>query len=131
MLPVTVDICDIIDNNSIAVLGTDLFYDKEQEKPDDVVTIYAYSSVPSNSYNCDSPEKYFVQIRVRSKIHIDGWNKMEQITTLLNRQTYTVNGSPYDTHYSFVANTLPINIQQDLKNRHILIMNYSVTRWLV
>lgn len=135
MSPVCADVAEILDNNSIGVIGLTIFYDKEPPEgnsiPTDIVTIYAYSSQASNGFTCVEPERYSIQIRCRSKIQLDGHNQIQSIKSLLDRQSFTIAVSGNDTQYNFVATSLPINLQQDSKNRHIVVMNFWLMRQTV
>ena len=135
MGPVCTDCAEILENNSIGVIGQTIWYDKEPPEgngvPTDVVTIYAYSSQASNGYTCVEPERYNIQVTCRSKVHLDGYNQINSIKSLLDRQTFTIAVSGADTQYRFVAVSLPINLQQDSKNRHIVVMNFWLMRQTV
>jgi len=130
MGPVVLDLLGILEDNSIGVIGTDIFGDKEPEKPDDCITIYVYNSIPTNCFVGLEPERYNFQVRVRSKVFVDGHNTMDAIRALIAKQTFTL-GSPQNTEMKIGETSLPLNLQQDAKNRHILVMNFNLLRYTV
>lgn len=127
MNPPVLDILDILETNSIGVIGTDLFGDKEPELPDDCVTIYIYNSIPSNCFGSPEPERYNFQVRVRSKVFSDGHDLMAAIRGVISRQTFTISS----TEMKIGETSLPLNLQQDKKNRHILVMNFNLLRYSI
>jgi len=78
-----------------------LFVGREPASPDDVVTIFdAQGSPPDKFY--DSTLRYHrpsVQVRVRSKGYVEGWQLIDSIKALLHNSTALVNGTRYTAIY--------------------------------
>jgi len=128
MRPCLQDIAEILETNSIGVLGVDIFVSKEPNSPDDCITLYTFGGLPDQCFTSVSTEQVNFQVRVRNKNYIDGYTMLDSVRALLEKQTYTLINSPDTTDYRIYAIGLPIDLQRDTTNRPIVVMDFGCIR---
>jgi hypothetical protein len=109
------------------VFATNLFIGREPAKPDNYVTIFdtpgfaPYMGLTDTGYEYPS-----IQIRVRNKSYINGWNMIEDIKAALHGLAQeTWNGTLYSVIY---CSSGPALLDWDDDNRCRFIINFNVQR---
>lgn len=108
--------------------GTNLFVGREPAKPDETVTIFdAVGWPPQLTFDKDEIyERPVVQIRVRSRSYLAGWNMIEKIMRRLHGATQeTWNG----TLYSVIrCSRVPMLLDWDENSRVRIITSFELQR---
>jgi hypothetical protein len=110
------------------VFGTNLFVGREPAQPDETVSIFDVVGWPPYlTFNKDEVyERPAVQVRVRSRSYVTGWNLLERIVRRLHGITQeTWNG----TLYSVVrCSRAPMLLDWDENARVRLIASFEIQR---
>ena len=109
--------------------GTDLFIMREPPKPDNCVTIFDTAGGPAQlTLDEDNDDYYYpsIQIRVRNRASITGWDLIHDIMISLHgRAQETWNG----TLYTLIAcSSGPALLDWDDNNRARFIINFNLQR---
>ena len=127
----SVDIKDILEAESSLGLtfATNLFVGYEPPTPDECVTIFDTPGFPTQLTLGGDGDDYFypsVQIRVRSNSYIDGWDLIQDITTVL----HGLSQEPWNaTLYSVIkCSSGPAMLDWDNNNRPRFIVNFDIQR---
>lgn len=127
----SVDIKDILLANSLGLtFGSDLFIGREPAKPDFVVTIFDTPGRPPllTFQGNDGSQYYYpsVQIRVRTNYYTTGWNKINDIKTVLHGIHNEIwNGTTYDIIRCISE---PFMLDWDENNRVRFVSTYNIYR---
>jgi len=110
------------------LFATNLFVGKEENSPDDCVTIFdTYGRSPLLELEGNSGYEYrAVQIRVRNNSYVAGWNLMQQIYDLLHGKNHEVwNNSEYQIIY---VSSGPALLDWDENDRVRFVLNLEIQR---
>lgn len=125
------DIKDILEAESSLALtfSNDLFISREPISPANCVTIFDTQGgiPPQLTFNRAEVYEYpSIQIRVRSKKYLTGWNLINGIKSLLHGRGHeTWNG----TYYSLItASSSPALLDYDESDRARFICNFNIQR---
>lgn len=127
----SVDIREMIEEYDSSGLGLnfaeDLFIGKEPAKPDNCVTIFdTYGFPPYMGLTTTGYEYPSVQIRVRNRNYVDGWNLTQDIMTALHgRAQETWNGTLYSVIY---CSSGPALLDWDDNGNVRFIVNFNIQR---
>lgn len=130
MNSVSIDVKDMLEAESSLALtfATDLFVGREPTNPDNCVTIYdTPGTAPQLTFTQGEVYEYpSIQIRVRNRNYVTGWNLINDIKSSLHgRGQETWNG----TLYSLIAATdSPALLDYDDSNRARFVCNFNIQR---
>jgi len=125
------DIKDMLEAESSLGLtfATDLFIGKEPSSPDNTVTIFDTSGLPSTltlDENSNDYEKPSVQIRVRNRAYDTGWALIQEIKEALHSRAHEIwNGTLYTIIY---CSSGPAMLDWDNNDRVRFIINFNLQR---
>lgn len=119
----------LLDESSIDLtFATNLFIGKEPPSPDNTVTIFdTWGMTPQLTMDPgEAPyERPSVQIRVRNREYLAGWNLINNIYTLLHGRAHeTRNGAVYEV----ITSTSPMHLDWDDNRRARFIINLNIQR---
>lgn len=126
------DIGQYLQDESIAVIGTDLFYNRMVDDPDDCVAIFEYGgSAPDHTMNPDPgtavSETIRVQVLVRSASNASARAKAREIFNKLDHFDGALSG----VNYVYIsATSSPFYLKRDERERSYYACNYEVTKEL-
>ena len=110
------------------VFGIDLFIAREPVKPDNCITIFDTPGFPP-WLGLDGETGYeypSIQVRIRNKKYIDGWNLIEEIKNSLHgRHQETWNGTLYSIIY---CSSGPALLDWDDNGNCRLVVNFNIQR---
>ena len=118
------DIAQILQNNGIGVLGTDIFLGQLPVSPDNCMALFEYAGEPPDLHsNVEYPG---LQVLVRSGNYESGRSKIEQIRSVL----HGLNEITVDNHrYLLIrANQSPEFLERDENNRAVFVCNFRVIK---
>jgi len=128
----SVDIKDMLeaygDSSGLDVdFAENLFIGKEPKSPDNCITIFdTPGAAPALGLTSQGYEYPAIQIRVRNRKYIDGWNIIEDIKTALHgRAQETWNGTLYSV--IFCTNG-PAHLDWDDNGNARFIINFNLQR---
>jgi len=120
----------LLDDSSINLtFASNLFIGREPATPDNIVTIFdSYAGFPDLTMegNTVSPyERFSLQIRVRNRNYLNGWNLTNEIYLLLHGRAHeTWNGAIYEV----ISCTCPMHYDWDDNKRARFIINLNLQR---
>ena len=110
------------------VFGTNLFVGREPAQPDETVSIFDVVGWPPYlTFNKDEVyERPAVQVRVRSRSYVTGWNLLERIVRRLHGITQeTWNGTLYSV---IQCSRAPMLLDWDENSRVRIIASFEIQR---
>ena len=110
------------------VFGTNLFVGREPAQPDETVSIFDVVGWPPYlTFNKDEVyERPAVQVRVRSRSYVTGWNLLERIVRRLHGLTQeTWNGTLYSV---IQCSRAPMLLDWDENSRVRIIASFEIQR---
>ena len=123
--PPSVDIKDVIDNATSLIFGTNLFISTMPSSPDNCICLYDTGGFPQERHDYEKPT---IQIRIRNKSYLNGYNQARDLKYLLSTGDYnnsTING----TRYILIKNTSDVlYLGKDDNNRFQFTINFQIHR---
>ena len=122
------DIKDMLEDESSLGLtfNADLFIGREPSEPDTCATIFDTDDTPLLTLNDQGYYSSSVQIRVRSKDYLTGWNLIHAIQVVLHGKAgETWNATLYTVIY---CSSGPALLDWDENNRSRFIINFNLQR---
>lgn len=123
--PPSLDIKDIIVNNTSLVFGTDIFISTMPDKPDNCVCLYDTGGFPHEQYDYEKPT---LQIRGRNNSYVNGYNQMRDLKYLIGTGNFN-NKVINETRYILITTTSDIlYLGVDENDRYEFTINFQVHR---
>lgn len=124
----SVDVKDMLVDDTDLVFGTNLFISREPTSPNNCVTIYDTPGAP-DMLTLNKDEKYeypSIQVRVRNVSYTDGWINLDEIRQSLHGRAHeTWNGA----YYTIIkVSSGPALLEYDDNGRVILVINFQIQR---
>lgn len=111
-----------------------VFVGNEPDNPDNCLTLYDTAPTLGGRIQATGEyvEKHGIQIRLRAKNHVDGYQKSREITealdTLAYRDTVTINGASYLVHALHrTSGIIEVGFDSPVSKRLLFTVNYLVT----
>lgn len=119
------DMAQILQNNGLGVVSSDLFYARMPDQPDDAVCLYEYAGrAPTYVHSGLSYTSPGLQVVVRSKSYATAKAKIENIFTVLQGLTNITVGDK--TYLRVDPQQSPFPMGPDENERHRLAVNFNV-----
>lgn len=123
--PPSVDIKDIIVSVTSLVFGTDIFISTMPGEPDNCVCLYDTGGFSQEQYGYEKPT---IQIRVRNKSYLNGYNQARDLKYLISTGDYN-NSDINGTRYILIKNSSDIlYLGKDENNRFQFTINFQIHR---
>jgi len=128
MNAISVDIKDMLVDDTDLVFGTNLFISREPTSPNSCVTIYDTPGEGDDLYfNPDERyERGSIQVRVRDNNYINAWTRIDEIRQLLHGRANETRNGAYYTAIRLTSG--PAMLEYDDNGRVILVTNFNVQR---
>lgn len=124
MSSVALDIAEYLEDQSIGVVGTDIFVGFQPDISDNIITIYVSGgSSPSIPIDLEYPS---IQVVVRNTSYATCESKAYSIFNALHTTGNTsIEGSTYQGIY---ANQQPFSLGKDDQNRSEFVINFRISK---